>query len=125
MVTILLVLVLIVLFIVASKLSNAGRISAALKPFLGKTVDIRVWGTPISGFRVHSIRAFGAGLLFLLQPVSGGKTTLLKVAQPQSARPDGQGLVIPDARYVQWAGARMRRVDGTPALELVVVPDVS
>jgi hypothetical protein len=115
------VMALLCLMFAATKLSRAGRIAPGLQPMLGKPVDIRVWGTPITGFRIHTVRAFSAALLFLLEPVGGGKTTLLKVAQPQPARPDEQGLVIPDARYMQWAGKRMPRVEGLPALEMKVV----
>lgn len=54
------------LFFVATKLSPAGRLAASLKPMVGRTVDIRIWGLPVADmdgttFHVRSIRAFGAG----------------------------------------------------------------
>ena len=110
----------VVFFLVATKLSRAGRLSPALQTMTGKSVEVRVWGTDLPAVRVHSVRAFGAGLLFFLEPASGGKPVLLKVAQPQSARHDELGIVISDARYVQWRGARIPRAVGQSALELTV-----
>lgn len=113
------------LFISATALSQAGRISVALRSLEGRTVSIAVWGAPLPGaskgtFRVRSIRGFGAGLLLWLQPASGGPSTLLKVAQPKSVRQDPQRVEIPDAAYVQWAGARVRRREGAAAFTLSV-----
>jgi hypothetical protein len=47
---------------------------------------------------------------------------LLKVAQPRSWRVEHGGLVIQDAAYVQWAGKRLARVAGVPAVTLSPVP---
>ena len=122
-VELLVVIAVVVGLLAASKLSRAGRIAPALQPMVGKAVDVRVWGTPISGFRVHTVRAFSAALLIRLQPVAGGNPILLKVAQPRSARHDERTLVIDDARYMQWRGARIPRVEGLPAMEVTVIDE--
>ncbi|HEX9163693.1 MAG TPA: hypothetical protein VF980_18440 [Thermoanaerobaculia bacterium] len=101
----------------------AGRLSTGLKQLEGRLVAVRVWGAALPGetdplFRVRSVRAFGAGLLFRLEPGSGGKGTLLKVAQPASPLQTERGVEIPHAAYVQWAGRRLPHVDGAAALTL-------
>ena len=112
--------VFVALFIVASKRSVAGRLSTALQPFVGKTVDVRLWGQPIGAYRVSGIRGIGAGLHFFLEPVSGGPSAALKIAQPGTARHDEREVVIADARYVQLSRRRVPRVEGHPALEIRV-----
>ena len=119
------IVALLAFFLLATKLSRAGRIAPMLQAMVGTLVDVRVWSAPIGVYRVKSARAFGAGLLIWLEPVAGGKATLLKVAQPQIARHAERGMAIDDARYVQWAGAKMKRVEGAPALEMTATSDVS
>jgi hypothetical protein len=116
-------LALVCLFVVATTLSQAGRLSAALKPLEGRTVYVEVWGAPLPGasegaLRVQSVRAFGAGLLLWLQPPSSRRSTLLKVAQPQSVLLELPRVDIADAAYVQWAGVRIRRREGVAAFTL-------
>jgi hypothetical protein len=117
------VLAFLCLFLAATFLSRAGRIASTLGELRGRTVDARVWGTPLGTFRVQSVRAVGAGLHFMLE--SEGTATHLKVAQPGPALREEQKLVIHDARYMQWAGRRMPRAEGFPALEMMMAAGVS
>ena len=84
-----------------------------------------VWGVPIrsrtaSGLRVESVGAVGAGLLIYLKDAEETKT-LLKVAQPRSWRVEDGRVVIDDAAYVQWAGKRLARVEGHPAVAVTTL----
>ncbi len=72
----------------ASLLGKAGRLSAALRPLVGRTVRVEVWGEPLPGppdglYHVESITGIGAGLYFRLAGPddSGG---ILKIAQPDA-----------------------------------------
>ena len=123
--TIVAVIVWICLFGVATLLSRAARIARPLQELRGRTVDVEVWGASLPGgsegaLRLESARAFGAGLLLRLRRGGGGDLGLLKVAQPTEARFHPDGIEIADAAYVQWAGARLPRVSGAPALALRV-----
>lgn len=112
------------LFMAATALSQAGRVAHAIQPLRGQTVEVRIWGAPLpaaGAFRVHSIHAFGAALLFQLEPAGGGKVGLLKVAQPRDVRHSGGRVEIGYARYVQWAGKKMAHADGIAAFQLVSV----
>jgi|GEM_PF-4001743 len=96
---------------------SAGRIARSLRPFIGRTVRVEVWGTPLPGsegnvFEIDSVLAAGVGLLIHLCPASGGPRTLLKVAQPTSARWDADDLEIGGAGYVSWAGRKLKPIDG-------------
>ena len=75
-------------------------------------------GEPI--FEIDSISAFGAGLLIHLRAASGGPRSLLKIAQPGSARLEGDRLEIGQAAYVSFAGTKLRPAAGKtePALVL-------
>jgi hypothetical protein len=117
-------LVLAVLFLlpVGTSLSRAGRIAASVQNLRRRAIEAVVWGVPIAesatgGLQVESIGAVGAGLLIRLSH-SGDARTLLKVAQPRSWRVENGRLVIDDAAYVQWAGMRLARADGSPALTM-------
>jgi hypothetical protein len=121
----LLVVAFLCLLPVATSLSQAGRVAASLEPFEGRIVSALVWGVPIrsataADLRVESVGAAGAGLLIYLEG-SADSRTLLKVAQPRSWRADGGGLVIDEAAYVQWAGKRLARAAGCPAVALGTV----
>jgi hypothetical protein len=111
-------------FLASSLLGKAGRLAAALQPLVGSTVRVEVWGTPFPAasatFDVDSITGFGAGLLIHLQPASGGRGSVLKVAQPRSERLEGDRIEIGAAAYVQWAGTRLKPPAGTSAPALVI-----
>ena len=95
---------------------TAGRIARSLRPFIGRTVRVEVWGTPLPGsdgnvFEIDSVLAAGVGLLIYLRPASGGPRTLLKVAQPTSARWNADDLEIGAAGYVSWADRKLKPID--------------
>ncbi len=110
--------------LLGTSLSHAGRLSTSLAPFRMRPVDVRAWGSPLPDadggtFEIESIKAFGAGLHIFLRR-EGGRPRHLKVAQPRSARLDEGTAVIGEAAYVQWAGRRLARVGGSPALTLTL-----
>jgi hypothetical protein len=121
----LLVPALLLLLPVATSLSQAGRLAAALHGFRHIEIDATVWGAPIprsrtGAFRVRSVGAVGAGLLISLTD-GDEKETLLKIAQPRSWRVDAARVVVQDAAYVQWAGRKLARAEGLPAVVIQVV----
>ena len=110
----------------ASLLGKAGRLSAALRPLLGRTVRVEVWGEPLPGphdgsFAVETITGIGAGLYFRLAGPddSGG---ILKIAQPDAETLADGRIEIGAASYVQWARKTLPRPAGTraPALALTL-----
>ena len=118
----LLILAILLLFPVITTLSQAGRLAAALQGLKHRPVNAAVWGAPIRGpetseLRVESVGAMGAGLLIYLTGVGEAKT-LLKVAQPRSWRVEDTRIVIDEAAYVQWAGKRLARAEGVPAIAI-------
>ena len=99
-----------------------GGITDLLRPFVKKSVRVEVWGVPLadSTFEIDSAYRFGAGLLIFLRSASGGRRTLLKVAQPKSASISEDRVEISDARYVQWAGRKLERTAGIIAVVIAV-----
>ena len=85
-------------------LGPAARIRRSLRPFVGRTVHVAMWGAvpDQSAFVIDSVRSLGAGLLILLRRASDGRRILLKVAQPKSASITPVRAAIAHARYVQW-----------------------
>ena len=111
---------------VATSLSRAGRLAVSLQGLKRRRVDAAVRGVPIcgpkaAGLRVESVGAVGAGLLIYLTDAEEVKT-LLKVAQPRSRRVEEGRVVIDEAAYVQWAGKRLARAEGVPAVAITSVP---
>jgi hypothetical protein len=107
----------------ASMFGSTARLAERTRPLVAKTVCALAWGTELPNhvgarFTVHSVRAFGPGLHIYLRPSEGAAPIHLKVAQPQKAESDESSLVISDAKYVQWAGRKVRKVAGAKALEL-------
>ena len=111
---------LVLLVIAGTYLGFAGRAERALRPFIGKTMRLEIWGVAQGTFEVESIFAIGAGLHFYLR--QGGKRTHLKVAQPQSIRADDTRIDIAIARYVQLRRKKLKPAMGTQpeAVSLVV-----
>lgn len=110
----------------ASLLGKAGRLSAALRPLVGRSVRVEVWGEPLPGphdglFDVESITGIGAGLYFRLAGPddSGG---ILKIAQPDAETLADERIEIGAASYVQWARKTLARPADTraPALALTL-----
>jgi hypothetical protein len=117
-----LLLAVLLLLPVTTSLSQAGRIAASLQGLRRRAINGVVWGVTILGsaagaLRVESVGALGAGLLIYLSH-SGEARTLLKVAQPRSWLVENGRLVIDDAAYVQWAGERLPRAQGFPAVTI-------
>ena len=107
------------MFVVASASSEAGRLASSARSFRQRLIDVRVWGQTLpasssSRFEVAAITAAGAGLLIQLR--FGGKTTLLKVAQPREGHVKEDSIEIGDARYVSWGGTKLPRAAGVPAV---------
>ena len=103
--------------------SPAGKLSTQLAGLKGHSVTLQIWGAVPPGagpdtFRVHSLRALGAGLHFWLERVPEGGLTHLKIAQPQAVSWTGEELRVSSAAYVQWAGRRVSRREGEAALEI-------
>jgi len=115
----------ILLLLGASAFSNAGQLARALRPLVKASVRVEVWGAPLPGstegvFEIDSVLAYGAGLLFYLRPAGGGPRSLLKVAQPSAQRLEGGNVEIDGARYVSWAGTKLKRIEGTTAPALML-----
>jgi len=113
-------------FLSGSALSKATQIVGALKPFVKDPVRVEVWGAPppASGeatFEIVSIFSIGPALYFRLQAISGGPPSLMKVAQPQSAKVEEGRIEIAEAAYVSWAGTKIKPTAGAkmPAVVLL------
>ena len=111
------------LLAVATLLSRANQNRKLLQPLLGRTFRVEVWGaslaTPQAVFELESAFALGAGLHLTLRPVSGGKASRLKIAQPSAAIAQGDRIEIRQAAYVSWQRARIKR--DSPAAPAVVL----
>ena len=113
-------------FLAGSFLGKAGRLATALRPLVGRTVRVEIWGIPPPGagdglFDIGSITGFGAGLLFHVLPESDGRGAVLKVAQPGSERLGDERITIGTAAYVSWAGKKVPPPAGTDAPALVLL----
>src|ERR1700694_2791883 len=121
------------LFLAGTSLfSKVSGLAEKMRPLLGKNVRVQVWGSDLPGnpgsrFAVCPVRARGFGLHVLLRPWLDGGPTHLKVAQPRETTIGDAGLKIGEAKYVQWAGTKIKKVEGEMALVLIVnggSPDV-
>lgn len=110
------------LFLVgASFFGKVGRFAEKLRPFAGKSARVQVWGSDLPGysgstFSVQSVQALGAGLHFYLRPLPDGRPTHLKIAQPRGTTISETGVEIAEAKYIQWAGRKIQKVEGEKAL---------
>ncbi len=112
-------------FFAATFLGRAGRIAVALKPVVGRTVRVEVWGAPLPGpdgglWEVQTIIALGVGLLLHLRSESSDSGGILKVAQPGRETLGDERIEIATASYVQWAGRKLERPPGTAAPALIL-----
>ena len=106
----------------ASLFVKTSKLAESLRPLVGKSVLVQVWGAELPGqpgleFTVHAVRALGPGLHLYLRPPDG-RPTNLKVAQPRDASVSDHGMEIRDAKYVQWRGRKIPKVPGAKALAL-------
>ena len=97
----------------ASLFGRAAGYAGKLSHLVGKTVKVKVWGSDLpgdigSGFRLEKVRAIGVGLHLYLRPLPDGSPTHLKIAQPRGTVVGATGAEITDAKYVQWAGSKIK-----------------
>ena len=112
----------------ASFFGKTSRFADKLRPLVGQSVRVRVWGSELpdhagSRFSVHMVRALGAGLHLYLRPLADGSPMHLKVAQPFGAIAGDSGFEISHAKYVQWDGRKIKKDEREKALVLVVETD--
>ena len=115
------------LLLLATSFSEAARLAEAIQEFRHHTAEVRVWGAALpvpdhAAITVTSVMALSAGLHVFLQVSPSGSSTHLKVAQPKRAQVLPHQLTIESAAYVQWAGKRLARVTGMPALTISLEP---
>jgi len=117
MIAIAIVIAGLLLMLLAAPLSHAGRIRKSLRPFVGRSVRLEVWGSPIdpSPMTIDSVIAVGAGLHLYFR--SNGHRTHMKIAQPKTIAISGDRIEIPQAKYVQSAGRALPKRDA-PAVVL-------
>jgi uncharacterized protein (DUF58 family) len=111
------------LLLLATSLGLAAGLAASLQRSCGKPVDVRVWGASLPSpdgavLTMTSAMALGAGLHVFLRTGPGGPSLHLKIAQPERARIEPGAVLIETAAYVQWAGRRLPRVAGVPAVTI-------
>ena len=109
-----------------SLFGRPARLSAALRPLVGRVVRVSAWGEPLPGsagalYVVETITGIGAGLHIQLfrhdDEDSGG---ILKIAQPEGESLGDERIEIASAKYVQWARGKVARPAGTRAPALVI-----
>ena len=111
------------LLLLATSFSEAGELAEAIQGFLHHTAEVHVWGIALpvpdrATITVTSVKALSAALHVFLQVSPSASSTHLKVAQPSRAQVLPRRLTIESAAYVQWAGKRLPRVAGLPALTI-------
>jgi hypothetical protein len=111
------------LLLLATGFSEAGRLAGPLQDFIHHRAEVLVWGAPLpvpngATLTITSVKALGAGLHVFFRFEPGVSSTHLKIAQPGRAEVRPRHLIIESAAYVQWAGRRLPRVAGAPALTI-------
>lgn len=121
---------LVFLFLAGATFSKAAQIASALRGFIKESVRVEVWGVALTAsggtiFEIEAISAIGLGLLVYLRATPDGVRSLLKIAQPKSAKVEYDRIEISEAAYVSWAGTKLWPAVGakTPALVLVTRPN--
>ena len=104
-------------------LPHTYEVSGQLRPWLCTSVEVKAWGSGLPGcegaaFRLHRTVAFGAGLQLYFLPQDSDKPLHLKIAQPRAVVLSERGVEIGTAKYVQWCGKKVKRVQGEKALVL-------
>jgi hypothetical protein len=105
---------------------KTNQFAQRLQPLVGRSVRVLAWDSELPGhsaatFIVQSVRALGAGLHLYLRPLPQGAPIHLKIAQPRAATVDDAGVTIREAKYVQWAGRKVRKSQATIPFVLTVV----
>jgi hypothetical protein len=98
----------------ASLFGRVAGLAGQVSHLVGKTVKVKVWGADLpgdtgSGFRLDKVSALGAGLHLDLRPLPDGSSTHLKIAQPRWPMVGESGVEITEAKYIQWAGAKIKK----------------
>ena len=105
--------------LVTSLRTSRRPLTRALLTFRNQTVDVRLWGVPVSpsgsSLILASVNALGAGTHVFFN-VDGGVSMHLKVAQPKDPTLAPGLVIIGSARYVQWNGKKVPRVGNAPAV---------
>ena len=109
----------------ASFFGKTSRFAERLRPLIGKSVRVTVWGSELPDhagckFRVQSVRSLGAGLHLYLRPLPDGSSIHLKVAQPLETIVGDSHVEISHGKYVEWAGRKIRKDEREKALILIV-----
>lgn len=81
------------------------------------------WGAELPGvagtrFNLDRVLAIGPGLHMYLRLLPHGSSVHMKIAQPRGATLDDRHIEIQGAKYVQWAGRKIPKMEGQPALVL-------
>ena len=101
------------LMLAATTFARARGIRDLLRPWVGKTVEVEVWGVPLTEpLTIHAVHSFSAGLLIFMKP---GRP-LLKVAQGNGASMTGDRFEIAEARYISWRGTKLPKAADVAAL---------
>ena len=112
----------------ASFFAATGRFADRLRPFVGKRVRVRVWGSELPDYHgrtfvFQSVLSLGPGLHLYLRPLPDGSAMHLKIAQPLEASDAATGAEIGRAKYVQWRGRKVTKNESEKAFVLQVEPD--
>jgi hypothetical protein len=102
----------------ASLFGRVAGLAGKVSHLVGKTVKVKVWGSDLpgdkgSGFRLDKVSALGAGLHLYLRPLPDGASTHLKIAQPRGAVVGQSGVEVIEAKYIQWAGSKIKKPKDT------------
>jgi len=112
-------------FVAGTMLSAASAMAVQARSLVDESVRVEVWGRPLQispnepNAVVESVKVFGAALLIRLGPAVGGRHKLLKIAQPKHLTVLEGRVEIREARYVSWAGTKLKRAAGAPAVVFV------
>ena len=108
-----------------SFLTSRRPLTRALQQFQNRTVEVRLWGAPPPGppsaLVLAAVNALGAGIHVFCSMEGGGASMHLKIAQPQNPTLGPTTVIVEAAKYVQWNGRKIPRVDGAPAVSIAVV----
>ncbi len=117
------VLALLLLFFAISLFGKTNRFADRLRPLVGRSVRVLAWGSELpsvagASFRLDKVLALGPGLHIYLRLLPHGSPIHMKIAQPSGATLDDRHIEINGAKYVQWAGRKIPKLGGQPALVL-------
>lgn len=101
------------LLLAANTFARARGMRDLLRPWAGQTVEVEVWGVPLTEpLTIHAVHSLSAGLLIFMKP---GRP-LLKVAQGNGASMSGDRFEIAEARYISWRGRKLAKKANVPAM---------